>query len=232
MFDVIAFDADDTLWHNEHLYTMKRDQFIDLLRPYADPDHIGKTLDTTEIANLRYYGYGIKSFALSMVETAVSLTNGRVSGEAIQAILQFSKEMRDHPVQLLDGVEAVLDELGQTHDLMLITKGDLFEQESKIARSGLVERFRYVEIVSEKEAETYDGLLHKHGIAPSRFLMVGNSVRSDVLPVVEIGGTAVHIPYATTWAHEQVTFAPEYQLPYQVLEHIGLLPQYLKRLGD
>lgn len=231
MFDVIAFDADDTLWHNEHLYIMKREQFIDLLRPYADPDLIGITLDQTEIANLHYYGYGIKSFALSMVETAVSLTDGRVSGEAIQAILRFSKEMRDHPVQLFEGVEAVLNELGQIYTLMLITKGDLFEQESKIARSGITDRFKYIEVVSEKEAETYDALLHKFGIAPSRFLMVGNSVKSDVLPVVQIGGTAVHIPYATTWAHEQVTFSPESQLSYDVLDHIGLLPAYLKRLG-
>lgn len=225
MFDVIAFDADDTLWPNEHLYIMKRDQFIEMLRPYADPHHIGDTLDQTEIANLHYYGYGIKSFALSMVETAVHLTNGRVSGETIQAILQFSKEMRDHPVQLFDGVTAVLDTLQPHYRLMIITKGDLFEQESKIARSGIADRFQYIEVVSEKEAETYDALLHKYGIAPSRFLMVGNSVRSDILPVVAIGGTAVHIPHTSTWAHELVPQAD--RSGYTELAHIGQLPEWL-----
>lgn len=229
MFDVLAFDADDTLWANEHLYIMKRERFIELLRPYADPDLIGKTLDETEITNLRYYGYGIKSFALSMVETAVSLTAGRVSGEAIQAILQFGKEMREHPVQLFAGVTAVLAEVGQTHTLMLITKGDLFEQESKIARSGIADCFRHIEVVSEKNAETYDSLLHNYGIAPSRFLMVGNSLRSDILPVVEIGGTAVYIPYATTWAHEHVSHADK--TGYFELEQINQLPPLLKRLA-
>lgn len=227
MFDVIAFDADDTLWPNEHLYIMKREQFIEMLRPYAHPDHIGQTLDQTEIANLRYYGYGIKSFALSMVETAVTLTNGRVSGETIQAILQFSKEMRDHPVQPFEGVTAVLDELQSSCRLMIITKGDLFEQESKIARSGIADRFQYIEVVSEKVAETYDALLHKYGIAPSRFLMVGNSVRSDILPVVTIGGTAVHIPQTTTWAHEHVPHAD--RSSYAELAHIRELPGWLAR---
>ncbi len=149
MFDVIAFDADDTLWANEHLFVMKRDAFIALLRPYANTHNIGETLDKTEIANLHYYGYGIKSFILSMVETAVMLTDGRVPGEAIAAILQFGKEMRDHPVKLKDDVEAVLDELGQRTTLMLITKGDLFEQESKIARSGIAGRFKYIEVVND-----------------------------------------------------------------------------------
>lgn len=230
MFDVIAFDADDTLWANEHLYLMKRDRFIDLLRPFAKPDSIGQMLDKTEIANLHYYGYGIKSFILSMMETAVTLTEGRVSGEAIQAILNFGKEMRDHPVQLHEGVDAVLEELGQIYTLMLITKGDLFEQESKIARSGIAERFQYVEVVSEKNPETYDTLLQKYGIAPSRFLMVGNSPRSDILPVVEIGGTAVHIPAETTWAHENVALAIGQPRPYKVLDNIRQLPEYIKQM--
>ncbi|NJN55515.1 MAG: HAD family hydrolase [Anaerolineae bacterium] len=225
MFDVVAFDADDTLWPNEHLYILKRDRFIELLQPFADPHQIGEGLDETEIANLHYYGYGIKSFVLSMVETAVSLTNGRVSGETIQAILQFGKEMRDHPVQLFEGVTAVLDELQPHYQLMIITKGDLFEQESKIARSGIADRFRTIEVVSKKEAETYDALLHKFGIAPSRFLMVGNSLRSDILPVVEIGGTAVHIPHTTTWAHEHVPDADRSH--YTELTHISQLTGWL-----
>lgn len=228
MFEVIAFDADDTLWLNEHLYLMHRDRFIDLLRPYIPPPHdeqIGETLDQTEIANLRYYGYGIKSFILSMVETAVTLTDGRIGGDAIQAILSFGKEMRDHPVQLNDGVTEVLDDLSQQHTLMLITKGDLFEQESKIARSGIAGRFRWIEVVSEKNPETYDGLLQKYGIAPSRFLMVGNSVRSDILPVIEVGGTAVYIPAATTWVHEHVRHADK--STYTELAHISQLPEWV-----
>ncbi len=231
MFDVIAFDADDTLWSNEHLYLMNRERFIDLLRPYANPDTIGETLDKTEIANLRYYGYGIKSFILSMVETAVALTDGRISGDAIQAILTFGKEMRDHPVQLQVGIETILAELGQEYTLMLITKGDLFEQESKIARSGIAERFQYIEVVSEKNPETYDGILQKYDIAPSRFLMVGNSPRSDILPVLDIGGTAVHIPAETTWAHENVTLAAGRRRPYKVLDDIRQLPDYIKQLS-
>src|SRR5690606_26192817 len=147
MFDVIAFDADDTLWHNEHLYIMKREQFLDLLRPYGDPAQIGSRLDSTEIANLHYYGYGIKWFILSMVETAVAVTDGRVSAQTIQTILQFGKEMREHPVKLFDGIETVLDGLKPAHQLMLITKGDLFEQESKIARSGIADRFDRIEVV-------------------------------------------------------------------------------------
>lgn len=229
MFDVIAFDADDTLWANEHVYLMKRDRFVGLLRPFSNSNNIGEVLDKTEIGNLHYYGYGIKSFILSMIETAVSLTDGRVSGEAIQTIIQFGKEMREHPVQLNDGVQVVLDQLGQRYTLMLITKGDLFEQESKIARSGIAEKFKYIEVVSEKDPETYDNLLQKYGIAPSRFLMIGNSVRSDILPVVEIGGTAVHIPAETTWAHEEVTFQPGQSRPYEMLERITQLPDYISQ---
>jgi putative hydrolase of the HAD superfamily len=136
--------------------------------------------------------------------------------------------MRDHPVQLKEGVAAVLAELGQRYPLMLITKGDLFEQESKIARSGIADSFQYIEVVSEKVPKTYDRLLHKYGIAPTGFLMIGNSPRSDILPVIEIGGTAVHIPAATTWAHEDVTFKPGQVRPYDVLKNIGELPGYIE----
>jgi putative hydrolase of the HAD superfamily len=226
MFDVIAFDADDTLWENEKLYVMHRDRFIELLRPFTNAEHAGESLDQIEIANLHYYGYGVKSFILSMVETAVSITNGRISGDAIQAILNFGKEMRDHPVQLLPGVTAVLDTLTPHYTLMLITKGDLFEQESKIARSGIADRFRWIEVVSEKEAPTYAALLQKYAIPPQRFLMVGNSPRSDILPVLEIGATAVHIP-APTWAYEQIS--PVNPPTYAVLDHIRLLPAHLQQ---
>lgn len=229
MFEIIAFDADDTLWYNEHLYVMTRDKFIALIEAHTSRNNIGEILDKTEIDNLHYYGYGIKSFILSMVETAVSLTNGQISGEAIQEILDYGKAMRDHPVKLYDGVLEVLDELGPNYPLMLITKGDLFEQESKIARSGIAERFKYIEVVSEKEPETYAYLLKKYSINPERFVMIGNSPKSDILPVVAIGGTAVHIPATTTWAHELVQATPEAHGYYQ-LQSIRQLPQLLAQL--
>lgn len=229
MFDVIAFDADDTLWHNEHLYILKRDEFIELLRPFTDPETIGPSLDQTEIGNLRYYGYGIKSFILSMVETAITLTDGEISGEAIQTILNYGKEMRDHPVKLMDGVETLLQTLGQDYTLMLITKGDLFEQESKIARSGIADYFQYVQVVSEKKPETYRGLLQKYAINPDRFLMIGNSLRSDILPVVVVGGTAVHIPAETTWDHEHVNDAEAQKDGYYELPQISDLPDFLTK---
>ncbi len=229
MFDIIAFDADDTLWYNEHLYVVNRDNFIELIRPFTTHKNIGEILDQTEINNLHYYGYGIKSFILSMVETAVSLTDGQISGEAIQAILNFGKEMRDHPVKLYDGVLDVLTELGQTYPLMIITKGDLFEQESKIARSGIAERFKYIEVVSEKDAVSYANLLKKYAINPQRFIMIGNSLKSDVLPIIEIGGTAVHIPAETTWAHEQVHATPEKNGYYEI-SHIRQYPELIKQL--
>ena len=230
MFDIIAFDADDTLWYNEHLYLMKRDNFIDLLRPFTSQDNIGELLDKTEINNLDYYGYGIKSFILSMVETAVTLTDGKISGEAIQAILNFGKEMRDHPIKLYDGVLDILSELGQTHPLMIITKGDLFEQESKIARSGIADRFKYIEVVSEKVPLTYANLLTKYNIDPQRFIMIGNSLKSDVLPIVAIGATAVHLPAETTWAHEQVHATPEKDGYYEI-EDIRQFPELITKLG-
>lgn len=229
MVEIIAFDADDTLWYNEHLYVMTRDKFIELIQEHTNSSNIGDILDKTEIGNLHYYGYGIKSFILSMVETAVTLTNGQITGDAIQAILDYGKEMRDHPVKLYDGVLDILDELGQHYPLMLITKGDLFEQESKIARSGIADRFKYIDVVSEKEPETYANLLQKYGINPQRFLMIGNSPKSDILPIVAIGGTAVHIPAETTWAHEQVQATPEEQGYYQ-LQNIRQLPQLLARI--
>ncbi len=229
MFDVIAFDADDTLWHNENLYSLTQEQFRALLLPFAKAEVIDRALYDTEMRNLEHFGYGVKSFALSMIETAVELTEGRVSGEVIGQIIEYAKVMRAHPVELFEHTEALLDELGRTHRLMLITKGDLFEQESKVARSGVAERFEMVEIVSDKDAEIYSRLLARHGIAPQRFLMVGNSLRSDVLPVVEIGGTAVYIPYHITWEHEHVSDIPEEHNGYYELSSLADLPRFLAR---
>lgn len=205
MFDVIALDADDTLWHNEPLFQATQERFRTLLARYHSPAWIDERLLATETRNLRHFGYGIKGFVLSMVETALELTEGRVTGAEIQEILSWGRTMIDAPVELLDGVRETVESLAPRHRLILLTKGDLFDQESKLARSGLGEHFSAVEIVSEKDARTYGAVMARQRVAPERFLMVGNSLRSDVLPVLEAGGAAVHIPYAVTWAHETVT---------------------------
>jgi putative hydrolase of the HAD superfamily len=232
MLDVIAFDADDTLWHNETLYTMTQDRFRKLLSRYRSGAGIEDELYETEMRNLQYYGYGIKSFTLSMIETAIELTEGRVQGSEIQEIINFAKEMLRAPVQLLEGVQEVILTLSESHRLMIITKGDLFDQETKIAHSGLTDCFDHVEIVSEKSPDTYRALLAEHRIAPEHFMMVGNSLRSDILPVLAIGGQAVHIPYHTTWAHETVIGQDKVEKQYFKLEHIGMLPELVQRLSN
>ena len=202
MIDTIAFDGDDTLWHNESLFSMTQDRFRGLLAHAADPADIDARLLAAERRNLGVYGYGIKGFVLSMIETAIEVTDGRVAAQDIQSLIDFGKAMLQHPVELLDGVAEVVESVSGRYRLLLVTKGDLFDQESKIARSGLAERFAAVEIVSEKDPDTYRRILERHGVAPERFVMVGNSVRSDILPVLAVGGHAVHVPYHVTWAHE------------------------------
>jgi putative hydrolase of the HAD superfamily len=203
-FELIAFDADDTLWHNEPLFLDAKGRFKQLLAAYHAPEWIEARLDDTEIRNLRHFGYGIKSFALSMIETAIELTEGRITGREIQQVLDLAKEMVNAPLRLLAGAEDTVRSLAQRHRLILITKGDLFDQESKIARSGLGDLFHDVEVVTEKRRATYEAIVDKHGVAPQAFLMVGDSLRSDILPVVEMGGHAIHVPYDTTWRHEEV----------------------------
>lgn len=226
---VIGFDADDTLWHNETLFSLTQRKFQQLLEPYHQDIWTGQELFETEIRNLDYFGYGIKGFTISMIETAIEMTNGQIAARDIQQIIEFAKEMLRAPVQLIEQSAAVVAALAQTHTLMLITKGDLLDQESKIAQSGLAEYFTHVEIVRDKTPEVYQALLSKHHIAPEQFVMVGNSVRSDILPVVEIGGRAVHIPYHITWEHEAIT-QPEEHNGYVETEHIGELPAYIEQL--
>lgn len=200
----IGFDGDDTLWHNETIFSMTQEKFREMLGPFseaADPD---ERLLAVERANLRLFGYGIKGFVLSMIETAIEVTQGRIAAHDIQRLIDYGKAMLDHPVELLDGVTETLEALSSAHDLILITKGDLFDQESKLARSGLIPQFAAIEIVSEKDPATYRRVLERHGIDPARFVMIGNSLRSDILPVIGIGGHAIHVPYHVTWAHEHV----------------------------
>jgi len=229
-FDMIAFDADDTLWQNEHLYSASQSQLVELLSQYHTPDWIHERLYQTEMRNLEHFGYGVKAFALSMIETAIELTEGRISGKDLGTLVDMAREMLHADVELLDSVSDTLDHLGEKYPMMLLTKGDLFEQENKIARSGLKDRFRYIEIVSTKTVSVYRSLLDRYSIAPARFLMVGNSLRSDILPLLELGAHAVYIPHDLTWQHEHSDPPPAGQTGYYQLEHIGRLPALLERL--
>jgi putative hydrolase of the HAD superfamily len=230
MIRVIGFDGDDTLWHNESLFALTQAKFYDLLRPYTSGQDLEERLFATEMRNLRLFGYGVKSFMLSMIETALEVSDGRVTGTEIQTIIDSGKALLDHPVELLDGVRETIAALDGQYDLLLITKGDLFHQESRIAGSGLGEFFDGIEIVSEKDPPTYDRILRRHGIAPGEFLMVGNSVRSDILPVVELGARAIHIPYHITWQHEVVAHDSSARDGYWELTSVTELPGKLREI--
>ncbi|WP_395853569.1 PfkB family carbohydrate kinase [Cystobacter fuscus] len=229
MVTTIGFDADDTLWHNENLFADAQALFRKILAQYHSAEWIDRKLLEAERRNLEYFGYGAKGFALSMIETAIELTEGRITGSEIQRIIDVVKGLLKGPTNLLDGAKETVSRLAQSHRLLLITKGELFEQEAKLARSGLAELFHGVEIVSEKNIETYRRILVKHGIKANEFLMVGNSVRSDILPVVELGGRAVHVPYHLTWAHEVVDVSSSDQR-FATLKHLGELVDHLKTL--
>lgn len=201
----IAFDADDTLWAHENIFVDAKARCLKLLAPYLEPGmDLEEELYRFERKNLKIFGYGVKGFTLSMIETAIEISNGKISGGEIQGIIDLSKDMLAHPIHLLPYVREAVEALQQEYTLLVITKGDLFDQENKIARSGLADEFGIVEIVSEKDEATYQALLDRHAIDPARFLMIGNSLRSDVLPVVGIGGRAIHLPFEFTWHHEAV----------------------------
>lgn len=227
--DIIAFDADDTLWHNESIFYSTHDRFKALLASYHDEAWIADRLYKTESRNILHFGYGVKGFTLSMIETAIELSEGRVTASEIQSIIEMGKAMMEAPVELLDGVYESIARLAQSFELMLITKGDLFHQESKIARSGLGDFFSRIEVVSEKEQGVYERIIRKHNIAPQKFVMIGNSLKSDILPVVAIGGIAIHIPYQTEWIHERV---PENELTgkrFLTVEQISHLPDLFSK---
>jgi len=226
-FDLIALDADDTLWHNEPKFYATQEQFRSLLTGYHTPAWIDERLHETEKRNLAHFGYGVKGFVLSMIETAVELTEGRVSGQEVKQIIDLGRSMLTAPVELIDGVREAVEQLSRDYKLALLSKGDLFDQETKLARSGLGELFSHVEIVSEKNAVTYLAVMKRRGVEPSRFLMVGNSLRSDVLPVLEAGGAAVHVPYPLTWAHEEVPEDALADKHFARLQHIRELSEWL-----
>lgn len=230
IFDLIAFDADDTLWHNERLYAEVQAAFAQLLAQYQTPEWIHQHLYRTETRNLQHFGYGAKAFALSMIETAVEITEGGISGQDIQAIIDLVRGMLTAEVALLDHVAETIPLLAGRYPLLVITKGDLLDQERKVGRSGLAGYFRHVEVVSHKDRATYERLLARHGVAPARVLMVGNSLRSDILPILELGGQAAYIPYELTWLHEMAELPPEGMRGYHQLAHMGELPALLAQL--
>jgi putative hydrolase of the HAD superfamily len=230
MINIIAFDADDTLWHNENLYHNAKITLTKILADYGEPEVIQTRLDQMEVRNIEYYGYGIKSFALSMVEAARFISEGRVTGDEIGEIITIAKNMLRAPVELVDGAEETVHQLSNSYDLMLITKGDLFEQERKIDICGIADYFRYIEVVGEKSADTYQRLISRYDLAPAEFLMVGNSLRSDILPVLKIGGQAVYIPNEHTWFHEHAGEEEIEEAEFGELERLSQLPEYVQRL--
>lgn len=225
MIEVIALDGDDTLWHSEQLFADTQAAFRELLAPYVDLDEaeLDSRLVDVERRNLPTFGYGVKAFTLSLIETAIEITKGEIPSRDLQSVLDLGKVLLDHPVQLLDGVADAVDALTDRYRVMVLTKGDLLHQESKVARSGLADLLWQVEIVSEKDEATYQRVLRRWGVEPATFVMVGNSVRSDVLPVLAIGARAVHVPYHVTWVLEEAETDPDvYDFP--VLASISELP--------
>ncbi len=232
MITTIAFDADDTLWHNESIFQATEERFAGLLLPYHPAPLVRERLLATELKNLEHFGYGVKGFTLSMMETALELTEARISGEDVRQILEWGKQMLREPVTLLDGVRPSIESLAGRYRLILVTKGDLFDQESKLARSGIGGYFDAVEIVSEKIARTYTAIMKRHDVPPAEFVMVGNSLKSDILPALEAGAHAVHVPYVTTWAHERVDSSALEGKTFTTLDSLLALPDWLSDQGS
>lgn len=201
---VIGFDADDTLWVNETYFREAEEEAGLLLSHYETPNKIDQELFKMEIKNLPTYGYGVKGFILSMIELALELSNGKVSNTVIAQMLKIGKDMINKPIELLDGVEEVLKSLSKDYRLIVATKGDLLDQERKLEKSGLLKYFHHIEVLSEKQEVNYSQLLKRLDIEPQDFLMIGNSLKSDILPLVNIGAQAIHVPFHTTWQHEVV----------------------------
>lgn len=231
MIELIAFDADDTLWDYEILYHNAKPEVIHLFTGQHDPGEVEQILDEIEVTNLELYGYGIKSYGLSMIEALADHSDGTVDKSSLQTLIQLIKDMLNSKPELAPRVENVLAELSQKFPLMLLTKGDLFEQERKIERSGLAKYFQYIEILSAKNEDSYRAITEKYHLAPENFLMVGNSLRSDILPVVAIGGQAVYIPHKHTWSYEIVEKDGSHT-GFTQLENLGELLIYVKALLD
>lgn len=224
---VIAFDADDTLWVNETYFRDAEHQFAKLLSKYETENKIDQELFKKEIENLKDYGYGVKGFVLSMVECALELSNYQVNQKTIEAILNIGKKMLNEPIELLDGVEEVLKSLQGKYKLIVATKGDLLDQERKLEKSKLLKYFHHIEVMSDKKEKDYKKLIKHLDIHPSELLMIGNSLKSDVLPLIEIGASAIHIPFHTTWVHEEVSEIEKSQSEYITFSKIKDIVPFL-----
>ncbi|MPZ10130.1 MAG: HAD family hydrolase [Kiloniellaceae bacterium] len=229
MVDTVAFDADDTLWHNEHLFQDTQKKFEAIVCRYRPGEDIHDALFAVEMRNLQLFGYGIKGFTLSMVEAAIQLTAGGITAAEIHEIVQLGKTMMEAPVDLLDGVEETLAAVKGRFRALLITKGDIIDQTSKLERSGLADHFEQVEIVARKDAAVYRTICARHGIEPARCVMVGNSMPSDVLPMLELRGHGVHVPYELLWAHEAHDEDPVCERFHRIAR-LSDLPALLERL--
>lgn len=225
----IGFDADDTLWHNEQFFRMTQDRFADLLADYADKPHLEERLLAAERRNLGHYGFGIKGFVLSMIETAIEVTEDRVPARVIRELIEAGQDMLSHPIDLLPHAEETVTALAADYRVLLITKGDLLDQERKLAQSGLGELFDGVEIVSDKTPEVYSDIFTRHGEGVGAALMVGNSLRSDVIPVIEAGGWGVYVPHGLTWELEKAD-PPTANPRYRELTDLGELPAVIHAL--
>ncbi|MEN8766045.1 MAG: HAD family hydrolase [Polaribacter sp.] len=217
---VIAFDADDTLWVNETYFREAEHEFSKLLSNYETENKIDQELFKKEIANLKYYGYGIKGFVLSMIECALELSNNQTSPITIGKIITIGKEMLDKPIELLSGIEEVLQALQNDYKLIVATKGDLLDQEKKLEKSGLLKYFHHIEVMSDKKPKDYLKLIQHLEIQPKELLMIGNSLKSDVLPLLKIGATAIHVPFHTTWVHEEVSEKEKAGATYKTVSNI------------
>ncbi|WP_075289050.1 HAD family hydrolase [Pararhizobium arenae] len=225
----IGFDADDTLWQNEHFYQLTQAEFAALLRDYVEPDHLSERLLAAEKRNLALYGFGIKGFTLSMIETAIEVSQGEIPTSVIHEILNAGREMLKHPVEVVPHAQDTLAALHDDYRLVLITKGDLFDQERKLAASGIGDYFHGIEIVSDKSPQTYEKAFSRHGDGPERSLMVGNSLKSDVLPALEAGSWGVYVPHALTWSYEHAD-KPEDHPRFHEIVHLGELNEILRKI--
>ncbi|GAB4351193.1 MAG: HAD family hydrolase [Oricola sp.] len=226
----IAFDADDTLWHNERFFQESQQRFTELLAPFADPEMVEQALTAAELRNIGFYGFGVKGFTLSMLETATALAGDDLPSVTVREILSLGKAMLEHPVEILPGVVEALEALKGDFDLMVITKGDLFDQERKLMQSGLGDHFTHVEIVSDKTADTYRRIFDRHGQGTARAAMVGNSLKSDILPALEAGSWAVHVPHDLTWALEHAEEPAEHPR-YRRAETLRAVPALIESIG-
>ncbi|HUJ45153.1 MAG TPA: HAD family hydrolase [Opitutaceae bacterium] len=231
MITTIGFDADDTLWHNESIFAAAHDKYRALLARWHDAGTVDRRLFATEMGNLELYGYGIKAHALSCIETAIELSGGDIRAAEIREIIAYAKEMLAHPVELLPDVNETIPRLAQSFQLFLITKGDLRDQERKLAKSGLAHHFKHNEVVAEKDVATYARVLHRLQIPAGEFLMVGNSLKSDILPALELGAYAALIPYHLLWAGEQAASPPAATNRFFQLQTLGELPALVARLN-